>query len=875
MIIFALNMLVLMCASIFLEQDNLERQAKYVDFSVKLAGDMAIDMAQATDDFFTSEDPYGYGNGTSYTEVVIPGGDVTSWIPFTHRALDNTTFNIKHNSNTVFNKNEIGQFQGSSAFNSGVLDIDTPVNDKSWGLNIPLAVGQVQKHVVKDGEWVRFTVPSNASIFDAIDPVVRKPAKGDTYVAEIVVGELIGTSTLGYVDGTRFTAIGDLVGGKTNVFEFKPIGDEFKLALRSKVEVIGEDAIIGTVQFKNVVVTRRSVPVWVSTGEVKYNDVDFDKEGEVEYVSVADGAKNTLKLAEKFKVERIGNATYASITAKIKGSANVILREYDKKGEEVFSYSDTLESSGVWKTLESKPFLLHDETESITLEASGSSGAFAIDNFYASVNTTLIPNWEMGYAEKDESIFTQDENGKLNLMGKGSPSVKQYMGNLESGKKYRVSLEYASNVPIDVTVFGKKHSLGVSPTQKQTLIVEHDFTGGDTALLIQLLGDADNSYCALSKITIEYKFSSSEDTVILVPNPGQAGNVTNYWSEANRRDRKPSEFNATTDINGFAYTKVNMFDYYFGGTSNTSNFDRDRLYQKMYTNNNEFQSWVNTTGIMQTKLYGYNGWESAPSLLHMGANDTIKGNLSSRVSAETAEAYKMQTAVKEGYFGAYYYTPLSLGGTYLDTALVEFLFNNNMDIIMRSKYVRDPVNGIEKGLGAPRNNLFTDVYADMNLLDDKAIINNGYFGFKRGDLTTKDGRKYFNGGAECKIDYKIVDAFNSANDELLKLAFGVNRMIGSTVYDSKADYLKAISTVLDPETGLKPTSLFVSVAKVTYTADIIVPYAMPFTREWKGKISGDTTELLEMERDFTNLGGEMGDYGSTLYNYTTYFAVMP
>ena len=279
--------------------------------------------------------------------------------------------------------------------------------------------------------------------------------------------------------------------------------------------------------------------------------------------------------------------------------------------------------------------------------------------------------------------------------------------------------------------------------------------------------------------------------------------------------------------------------------------------------------------------------------------------------------------------GQYFITPLSLGLTYLDNDLLSYCFINNMDLLMRSKYISSKTvspgtdlietmtfgdttgSGLNMGIGFNQ-------YLDQNTLKNYNIINNGIFGFVKGESTNGiDFKPTFDGSTtSTKVTYMIIDMFNNTGDagtkaateEILKQVFGAYKgdKNKGTLKSTVGEYLKSISTDVDLITGAPLEHKYIVVAKCDFYADIIVPYTTPLFREFALKFVSNPTATTERSNgtvqidnkgnitgqlasdNFLNLAyneassSEKSDErmvskvtGNAMYHYTTYFAVAP
>lgn len=259
----------------------------------------------------------------------------------------------------------------------------------------------------------------------------------------------------------------------------------------------------------------------------------------------------------------------------------------------------------------------------------------------------------------------------------------------------------------------------------------------------------------------------------------------------------------------------------------------------------------------------------------------------------------------------YYHSPISLGVTYVNPTMLSRLFVANVDALMRSKYVTtssgsdisdeeaaaeqgdgedggEPEEEVEEeevesgneesseakrnlndesgGLGVARGNTMQRAIP-KNALEQYNPINDGVFTFLRGSKNEDSPFESYE-GVKPDIEYKIIDMYDSANDQILVDLFGADK--GS--YTSKATYLKSLDEKdLDPATNQPYKHKYFVVAKVTFNADILVPYFSPAIRELVSRAAGADGNYLSITAPMDS----RGKGNSIRYKYTRYFAVTP
>ena len=289
-------------------------------------------------------------------------------------------------------------------------------------------------------------------------------------------------------------------------------------------------------------------------------------------------------------------------------------------------------------------------------------------------------------------------------------------------------------------------------------------------------------------------------------------------------------------------------------------------------------------------------WYKIPTVSQVGLNVTgINNNTASVTNAggvfvseslamELFSNYHYDTHKRIGYNESgqvdYYVTPISTGITYLNEDVLNTLFINNMDLLMRAKYSKEgwDLNTEKGGNGVLKGETYSSLITDSGVSAFNPI-NNGSFTFIRGPI-----RAVYNGvttykGVVPKIRYKVIDMYDSSNDNILVMLFGANKTakndlgVVTGVFSSKADYLKFLDKdILDPATGLPYDEKLIVVAEVTFYADILVPYSTMVMREFRGTMDGGTNNYLDIKHKST---GVVGATGNDCFSYTTYFAVTP
>lgn len=327
--------------------------------------------------------------------------------------------------------------------------------------------------------------------------------------------------------------------------------------------------------------------------------------------------------------------------------------------------------------------------------------------------------------------------------------------------------------------------------------------------------------------------------------------------------------------------------------------NKERIFNELY-NTSDFKNKAKMFSSIKGSISYYNAsktgllWYKFPKIAQVGLDVTGRdssittattpsgGSVSGEVSNGIINLYRFNNAKRLGFdyntgnVVEYFMTPISLGITYINSDLLNQLFLNNMDLLMRAKYDKGGISldSEDGGNGVYKGYTWADEITDTSL-NSYNPINNGKFTLVRG--ATKDvnnGFKTYN-GIEPKIEYKVIDMYDSSNDNVLIMLFGANKTADDgRSFSSKAEYLKYLDKdKIDHATGMAYQNKYISVAKVTFYADIIVPYSTLPIRDFRANIDGDTKNFVDVRHEVTT--GVKGFSGNDCYSYTRYFAVAP
>lgn len=333
---------------------------------------------------------------------------------------------------------------------------------------------------------------------------------------------------------------------------------------------------------------------------------------------------------------------------------------------------------------------------------------------------------------------------------------------------------------------------------------------------------------------------------------------------------------------GNGYEKEDLYKYVFGLDSQADG-TKDQIFQRLYVDGeagNDFMDMTSQSTAMKRPIRYIKPfsetikWGYMPTAVFMGF-DVIGGRTGMKITTPNGEedmvtsthvyreyghtTYKKQTNGED-----YFNTPISLGMTFINKEMTAKLFSNNMDLIMRGKYDGNHnLNSKEGGYGVYRGITYgTNV--DSTAVDNLNPINDGLITYLRGKKA-EVGLGYE--GIEPTVNYKVFDMYDSRNDKIMNQIFGAYK----GEFNTKAEYLKHLDREkIDPVTGQPYTSKPIVVAKVTFYADVVIPY---FSVVFRGIVDyvrpeGNTYGITQ-----PSLDGQ--DNKTRRLSYTRLFAVAP
>lgn len=293
------------------------------------------------------------------------------------------------------------------------------------------------------------------------------------------------------------------------------------------------------------------------------------------------------------------------------------------------------------------------------------------------------------------------------------------------------------------------------------------------------------------------------------------------------------------------------------------------------------------------------------------ASSDLKG-----MSKELRKGYELDRVTKmselDGKDIDYYLTPLSLGITYLDKDLLQLLFINNVNLLMRAKYSDNMAKGGSEyiGRGILRGQTFADVVDNSVGGIDANYINNGVISVEVGSPSAGHGRLRqgsTKANERVEVRYKVIDMYNNEkskkNERILKEVLGVipQSKLNPSSSTPYGDYYKALD-LKDRQNGTTVTQLTkpIVVAEVKFKLNTIIPYSTIGMRELRaysnpsgaGVRPRNLLNINESQYNTTRnyldmrpmqITGDSPDYqasgmpqnGPRLVEYTRLFAITP
>lgn len=357
----------------------------------------------------------------------------------------------------------------------------------------------------------------------------------------------------------------------------------------------------------------------------------------------------------------------------------------------------------------------------------------------------------------------------------------------------------------------------------------------------------------------------------------QAQLIDDYMAYAGR----PSYQLKMPSSNGNGFIPVDMFAGIYGKDSRVE-ANKEWIFDKLY-NTNELKMLATRLDAMRkpVKYWDQSGfgftWYYLPRAALLGLDilpddpairrlKDVNGNYVDKdFSEQVMLAYGLDKHTKISDGKSYYNTPINVGITYINEDLLGTLFVNNMDLLMRQKYTAN-LETPEGGNGVLKGSTFANKLKEGNI-DRYNPINNGSFTFLRGQQNPSDPAVKSFSGVKPLVVYKVIDMYDPANDDMLIALFGANK--GG--FATKAEYLKDLDkNVINPATGRPYDKKPIVVAKVTFYADVIIPYFSVITRELRSTFGKTGNNFIDLAPD-----SPTGVEGARRISYTRYFAITP
>ena len=205
-------------------------------------------------------------------------------------------------------------------------------------------------------------------------------------------------------------------------------------------------------------------------------------------------------------------------------------------------------------------------------------------------------------------------------------------------------------------------------------------------------------------------------------------------------------------------------------------------------------------------------------------------------------------------FGQYYLTPSKVGVSYIPRELVEKLYQNNLDLLLRARHNGELSN--YRGFVDDTWHYANDnIYVKQNsLASSNDIINNGMITISKNTSTITN------------IEYRCIDIYNESNNKLIQELYGGIHTVGASgwVYVSTGDIdvasaekLKKRSTAVEMQliggewtpvghSNAGVTSKYEVVAKVSFSTDVMLSHKTAVFTNWGttyDKVSNNVNDI--------------------------------
>lgn len=255
-------------------------------------------------------------------------------------------------------------------------------------------------------------------------------------------------------------------------------------------------------------------------------------------------------------------------------------------------------------------------------------------------------------------------------------------------------------------------------------------------------------------------------------------------------------------------------------------------------------TWVKVPKIA---LIGANClWSSADDLGECLMNNDLVSTYDGMPSTAEGKALMWKALKDNNYlnslksssaFGNYYLTPSKVGITYIPRRLVEAIYQNNLDLLLRARQngdIQSYSGFVDDTWAYDRDEVYNN---QSNMTSFNDVVNNGMIAINKNTSTI------------TKIEYKNVDVFNSSNNKLIEAVFGGMYFRNGIEFINNSEYLskasaellkdKAPATLMTYSGGnwtpTKATSKYEVIAKVTFSADVILSHKTAVFTNWGTK----------------------------------------
>lgn len=251
----------------------------------------------------------------------------------------------------------------------------------------------------------------------------------------------------------------------------------------------------------------------------------------------------------------------------------------------------------------------------------------------------------------------------------------------------------------------------------------------------------------------------------------------------------------------------------------------------------------------------------------------------------------------------YFYTPTSLGLTYIDPNVLDVFFRANMDLLMRAQYIDSSYVGSTASVASEYEAWFGNKdgihYAsDVTSTWGQYAVNNGSFYYLRGkpQRNAEGIIEYLNpaGGTYKKPDIEYM-YITLSRDDLNKMSAS-EQAAWNNVLTRAVSPVTTLSSLVNSHTANNGERYELCIAKVSFYADFVVPYTSAPMRGMAKNFGSNTGTFNEADLRGLEISEEMLDSvsglllngkpvtsfkmedsamtGSQQVVYTTYYAIV-